>query len=488
MILVGNQRGGGRDLALHLMKDENEHVELYQFRGFASDTLLHAFQESYAISRATKCTQHLFSLSLNPPAHAEVSNEAFEAAIEKAEQRLGLVGQPRAIVFHEKKGMDGNVRRHAHAVWCRIDTGPMKAIQLSHSKNKLMEVSRELYIEHGWKMPPGMLDKRNRDPRNFTLEEWQQAKRAKIDPKELKGLIQDCWAQSDGRSSFANALKEQGYILARGDRRGYVAVDYQGEAYSISRALNLKARQVKDRLGEPEGLPNTQEAQSIAANIIATRLKELKSEQQRKAEAERHRAIEERARLKERQKAQEEALKREQALRQAQEQAARRARIRGGVLGFMDRFTGKRRKIEDQNKVEASRAVLRDRAEHERQKAQQLAATKNQAATHQAVQTRHKSIATELSQDIERLSQPPMPEPVQENTPTRRRKPRGSPARGQPPPDAGPPQEPKPTLEASLRPELSEREQRRAAFKGERKGKRQSSSQGPTKRGPRFER
>lgn len=29
MILNGNQRGGAKDLALHLMKEENEHVEVH---------------------------------------------------------------------------------------------------------------------------------------------------------------------------------------------------------------------------------------------------------------------------------------------------------------------------------------------------------------------------------------------------------------------------------------------------------------------------
>ena len=37
MILHGNQRGGARDLALHLLKDENEHVEVHELRGFVSD-------------------------------------------------------------------------------------------------------------------------------------------------------------------------------------------------------------------------------------------------------------------------------------------------------------------------------------------------------------------------------------------------------------------------------------------------------------------
>ncbi|GEM_PF-1262451 len=51
MILKGNQRGGAKDLALHLMKDENDHVEVHELRGFASDTLMGAFNEAYAISR-----------------------------------------------------------------------------------------------------------------------------------------------------------------------------------------------------------------------------------------------------------------------------------------------------------------------------------------------------------------------------------------------------------------------------------------------------
>ena len=111
MILHGNQRGGAKDMALHLMKDENEHIEVYEIRGFASNNLMGAFNEAYAISRATRCRQFLYSLSLNPPPNEQVSTESFEKAINQAEQRLGLDNQPRAIVFHEKQG-----RRHCHVV------------------------------------------------------------------------------------------------------------------------------------------------------------------------------------------------------------------------------------------------------------------------------------------------------------------------------------------------------------------------------------
>jgi hypothetical protein len=58
--------------------------------------------------------------SLNPPKGADVSDKAFVEAVELAEQRLGLSKQPRVIVFHEKHGSVGVLRKHAHAVWSRI--------------------------------------------------------------------------------------------------------------------------------------------------------------------------------------------------------------------------------------------------------------------------------------------------------------------------------------------------------------------------------
>lgn len=216
MIIVGNQRGGARDLARHLLKDENERVVVHQIRGFASDDLPSALQESQAIARGTRCRQHLFSASFNPPKDAVIAVSVLESAIDQTEVKLGLEGQPRAIVLHEKRGSDGEVRRHAHAVWCRIDLDEMKAKQLSFSHQKMQDVSRELYREHGWVMPRGFVRHQETNPRNYTLAEWQQAKRAKKEPEKQKALFQDAWAISDSRASFAHALEEHGYILCRG--------------------------------------------------------------------------------------------------------------------------------------------------------------------------------------------------------------------------------------------------------------------------------
>ena len=358
MILNGNQRGGAKDLALHLLKDENEHVEIYELRGFVSDNLVSALNESYAISRATQCKQFLYSLSLNPPPSENVDTESFERAIDQVEEKLGLVNQPRAIVFHEKEG-----RRHAHAVWSRIDADEMKAIPLPYTKLKLKDVSRELFLEHGWQMPPRLMKSQKRDPRNFTLAEWQQAKRTKKEPRELKTIFQDCWAVSDTQATFAHALKERGYILARGDKRGFVALDHRGEPFSISKWVGIRAKEVRAKLKDGQSLPSVEEAREQIARGLSSRLTELQN-QQRAAFDFRMTAMQEKLRA----MAQKHATERKEQSeflerRWRTETAARQKRFNTGLQGLFDRLTGNRRRIREQNEREACQALIRDRRE-----------------------------------------------------------------------------------------------------------------------------
>lgn len=61
MILKGRQRGGGQNLAAHLLKlDDNEHLRLHELRGFDADDLHGAFKEIEAVSRGTKCRNTSF--------------------------------------------------------------------------------------------------------------------------------------------------------------------------------------------------------------------------------------------------------------------------------------------------------------------------------------------------------------------------------------------------------------------------------------------
>ncbi len=173
VILKGSQRSGAKALADHLMNDrDNDHVTCLDLRGFSTDELHGALAEMHAISKATQCKKFMFSLSLNPPQDHVGTEQEFFAAADRAEQTLGLDGQPRAIIVHEKEG-----RRHAHVVWSRIDVDELKAIHLGRYKLALRDLSRDLFLDHGWVLPDGLATYGNKSPLNFTLEEWQQAKR-----------------------------------------------------------------------------------------------------------------------------------------------------------------------------------------------------------------------------------------------------------------------------------------------------------------------
>ncbi len=361
MILKGGQRGGARNLAIHLMRtDENEHVEVHSLRGFAADDLMGALNEIYAVSQGTKCKQFMFQVMFNPPPTEEVSTADFEAAIARVEKQFKLADQPCAVVLHEKEG-----RPHAHAVWSRIDIEEMKAIQLSYFKNQLQDISRELFLEHGWKMPNGLINSEERDPTNFTLDEWQHAKRIGKHAREIKKDIQDAWAISDSKAAFIHALKERGYWLARGDSARFIAVDHNGEVFPIPRSLpqGIKTKDVRARLGDEAHLPSLREAKKQIAEGMLSAMQRHKAELDRQNETGRVEFERRRRALLQRQRGERRTLAQMQARRQVKESVSRQARFRTGIKGLWDRLRGEHRRIREQNEREAKAAGTRDRKE-----------------------------------------------------------------------------------------------------------------------------
>ena len=358
MILKGNQRGFGQELARHLLNiDDNEHAEIHELRGFMSSDLSGAFKEIEAVSLGTKCQQYLYSLSLNPPQNARVSVEAFEKAIEDIERRLGLTGQPRAIVFHEKHG-----RRHAHCVWSRINVKKMRAIELPHTKYRLRDISRELYLEHGWDMPNGLRDPKVRVKENYSGAEAKQARRAKENPAELKKIFQRCWEQSDSCAAFAAALWQHGLCLARGDRRGFVAVDANGEVYSLSRWLGVRPKTIRARLGHEAALPSLDDALAI--------LNQSKSDPEAvpdHSERDFKRTIaaleEQQSELVARQRDERAALKTEHKARSIREIQARSNQLPTGIKAAWARLTGQYDRICSELAEDAANCAKRDNRE-----------------------------------------------------------------------------------------------------------------------------
>ncbi|PTM40525.1 relaxase [Bosea sp. 124] len=362
MIIKASQRAGGKALAVHLMRDdENDHVHVHEVRGFMGEDVESAFREAYAISKGTKCRQFLFSCSFNPPEGETATVADFERAIGAAEEKLGLTGQPRVIVFHEKQG-----RRHAHCVWSRIKADEMRAVNMPHFKMKLKDLTRELFIEHGWKMPRGLVNSEERNPLNFSREEWQQAKRISRDPRTIKAIFQDCWAISDSAKAFVQAMEARGYYVARGDRRAFVTLDHTGEVYAIARWADVKTKEVNARLGEPAGYPTVTDVKERLAREVSVKLMRFAAEAKSEFNEARLGLQEQKRKLVAWQRHERQIQMELHTVRQTQEARIRHERFSSGFLrGIWDRITGRHAEIRRHNEAELLRAHQRDRAEQQ---------------------------------------------------------------------------------------------------------------------------
>jgi Relaxase/Mobilisation nuclease domain len=358
MIIKASRRSGATQLGLHLLKTENEHVEIHEVRGFVADDVMGAFKEAQALAMGTQCKKYLFSVSLNPPETESVRPEVFETAIDAIEKRLGFEGQPRVIVFHEKEG-----RRHAHVVWSRIDMGTMTAKRVDFFKSKLNELSKQIYLENGWAMPKGFENPKLRDPTSFTLKEWQQAKRVGLDPRELKSAVQDCWKRSDGASAFANALEERGLYLARGDRRGHVVLTLDGEPFALSRLIDGKTKEVNAKLGDPNQLRSVDETKALIGEKVAPRLSSYINEAKRMASNAMKPLIERKQKLTDAHQSARKEFDTRLKDRWDAEQRERSSRTRKGWAGVWDFMTGRYFKVRKQNELEVQFAKERDRTE-----------------------------------------------------------------------------------------------------------------------------
>ncbi len=361
MILKGSQRGGPRQLATHLLNDkDNDHVTLQDIRGFVSGDLYGAMAEVTAIAKGTRCQQPVFSLSLNPPKDADASIANLVDAADRAEEALGLQDQPRAIVIHEKSG-----RRHAHVVWSRIDAESMKAINLPHFKNRLRDLSKELYLEHEWTLPDGHKENGWKSPLNFTLAEWQQAKRLGLDPREIKQVFREAWDQSDNLASFKNAMEERGYYLAKGDRRGIVATDLTGQVFSVARWSGLATKDVRQKLGDGERLAPVTGVQADLRKRVSQKLRAHLANDKAEQRDALQPLKDDLRKVVMKQRVERVRLQSAQNIRRSAETKERSGRFRRGLGIVIDVLSGRLFKLRKQNESEAYSSFVRDRAQRE---------------------------------------------------------------------------------------------------------------------------
>jgi hypothetical protein len=267
MIPKGNQRGGGRQLATHLMNSfDNERVEIADLRGAVAQDLHGAFQEWFAQSKATRCQKYLYSLSVNPDvAKYDLTREQHLDFIARTERSLKLVGQPRAVVFHTKKG-----REHCHVVWSRIMPDAGKAVHMDHDRFKLQAVVRAFARDHGLPLPPGMeKNGRSNKDKQTNPSEKQQADRSALSYEERIKAITAVWQQHKDPRAFVKALEETGFHLARGDSGRYVVIDHAGDVHSLPRQIEgVRSKQLAAFLGAEFPLDKLRDVKTARAAAL----------------------------------------------------------------------------------------------------------------------------------------------------------------------------------------------------------------------------
>lgn len=338
MIPKASQRAGGQDLATHLLNAlDNEYVEVAEVSGAVASDLHGAFAEWEAIATGlTRCREYLYSLSVNPEPGQQMSRAQYLDYAERVEKKLGLEGQPRAMVFHIKEG-----REHCHIVWSRIDWQSEKAIHLAFDHEKLMMVSREFARDHGLDLPDGYQREGSSERgRKQSLYETQQQRTTGLSKEERMVAVTQAYQQSDNARSFVRALESLGYLLATG-KRPYVLVDIYGTMNALPKMIDDRSvrtddiRRFLEKDFPADSLPSVDEARALVADLRKAREQFAKAQGdgQRLAKLEAmHQAR--RAELAVAQKALREQQRQERAALEREQLAARRA-LKAGYLAHV---------------------------------------------------------------------------------------------------------------------------------------------------------
>jgi len=273
VIIKGKSRGNGAQLGKYLVtQGKNEHIRVIEVRGVVAEDVPGAVYEMDALSLGARTEKGLYHAQINARAEERLTDEQRAIAVDRLEEKLGLTGQPRVVVVHEKEG-----REHCHVVWSRIDLDRMAAISDSNNYRKHEEVARALEKEFGHERVQGAHAERGgkeRPERTPSHYEMLQADRTGVSPAAARALMTDLWRETDSGKSFQAALETKWWVLARGDRRDFVAIDSEGGTHSIARRIEgAKAADVRQRFADidPASLPGVAEAKQIQRGRQAER-------------------------------------------------------------------------------------------------------------------------------------------------------------------------------------------------------------------------
>jgi hypothetical protein len=271
MIIKGASRSNGKFFAKHLMNTkDNERVRLVEFKGFARENIHDAFRDMEIAAKGTRCKNYFYHSDLSPRPDEELTDEQWAQAVDTLERHLGLEGQPRFVVEHEKEGKDGMNRVHRHVIWQRVDPDTMTARGDSLTYAKHEKAAREIETACGLEPVASVLVKDRPGPRpERRVKEYEgyRAGLTGLNWKQVRDEVTKRWNQTKDGASFKAALRADGYILCRGDKRDFVIIDPAGDDHSLPRRIRgVKAADVRERMKniDRDFLPSVEEGRKLA--------------------------------------------------------------------------------------------------------------------------------------------------------------------------------------------------------------------------------
>lgn len=281
-MISGATRGsGGSALGAHLAdaKQLNERTELGLSRGLVSDTIRSQIVELTDLSSHSRAARPLYHLHADPPPGAAWTESTWQRYWFLTEQEFDL---ERAAFSEERHVKSG--REHRHRVYSLVrDDGTTNA--MSHDFQRREKLSRIMEFETEATLTPGAhnrsvitaLERAGRDdvagamraiglhtmerPRAPTTPvQRSQAERAGVDLRAVGATILAAWTAADTGHAFAAALRERGFLLARGTKAALV-VDSAGGSHNLAKMLGLESK--------------ASGAVRIAAAVVRERLVEL---------------------------------------------------------------------------------------------------------------------------------------------------------------------------------------------------------------------
>jgi len=245
---------------------ENVRTEIIKSEGLASEDIRDKMLEMQLMAEGTRCKNFMWiaDLSPSPGVSRRFSAAEWERARAIAEKFRGLEGQAYFVIEQEKA--DGRI--HRHAIWSRVDVETGRARPDGWDSEICHAASKAIREELGLQPLPSPFDKDREGPRpKRAPKRWEMYRGMKsgLDPRDITAQVTELYHQSDNGRAFHAALEQQGYVLARGDRRGFVILDSAGDDHSLARRIegvNTKELDAFMRDVDHEALPTVEQGRA----------------------------------------------------------------------------------------------------------------------------------------------------------------------------------------------------------------------------------